>query len=130
MLCSQFVLEHVDNLLETYRAMQLWLRPGGFMSHFIDFRSHFMTKEWNGHWACSDRIWNLMRGKRPYMLNREPHSVHLRLMEQCGFEIVCDIPVRDFSGISTESLSHSYRDKLKADDLVVSGALIQAVKRS
>jgi SAM-dependent methyltransferase len=128
LLCSQFVLEHVDDLKKTYRAMHGWLKPGGVMSHFIDFKSHGMTKDWNGHWACSDRAWDLMRGKRPYMLNREPHSVHLDLIERCGFKIISDASVRDLSGISRESLTKRYESRLDADDLVTTGALIQAVK--
>src|SRR5437870_3647895 len=62
-LFSQAVLEHVDDLPATYRAMHAWLKPGGYMSHQIDFRSHGMTKVWNGHWALSDGLWKLMRGR-------------------------------------------------------------------
>ena len=129
MLFSQFVLEHVDDLYGTHEAMCRWLKPGGVMSHFIDFRSHAMTKNWNGHWACSDRLWNLMRGKRSYMLNREPHSAHIGLIKRCGLDVVCDIPVRDLSGINSNSLTARYRDYLKTDDVIISGALIQAVKK-
>jgi SAM-dependent methyltransferase len=129
MLCSQFVLEHVDDLPGTYQAMSRWLKPGGVMSHFIDFQSHVLTKDWNGHWTCSDDLWSLIRGKRPYMLNREPHSSHLGLMKKLGFEVVCDIPVRDFSGVGRDSLAPRYKNYLSPDDLITSGAMIQAVKR-
>jgi len=129
LLCSQFVLEHVDDLSETYRAMQRWLAPGGIMSHCVDFKSHAMTRDWNGHWACSDRLWNLMRGKRPYMLNREPHSSHVKLIRQSGFEIVSDFTTRDCSGVKRGSLAATFRDRLDADDLITSGTLIQCIKK-
>ena len=128
LLCSQFVLEHVDDLPETYRAMHRWLAPGGVMSHCVDFKSHAMTKDWNGHWTCSDRLWSLLRGKRPYMLNREPHSSHLKLLRQTGFEIVSDFTTRDFSGVKQDSLAAKFQDRLDAEDLSTSGALIQCLK--
>jgi len=128
LLCSQFVLEHVDDLSETYRAMQRWLAPGGIMSHCVDFKSHAMTRDWNGHWTCSDRLWNLLRGKRPYMLNREPHSTHVRLIRQSGFEIVSNFTTKDSSGVKRDSLATKFRELLDADDLITSGALIQCVK--
>ena len=46
---SQAVLEHVVDLDPTYDALRRWLKPGGFMSHQIDFRSHGLAPEWNGH---------------------------------------------------------------------------------
>jgi len=127
LLCSQFVLEHIDDLYETYQAMYRWLTPGGVMSHWVDFKSHAMTKDWNGHWTCSEQVWSLVRGKRPYMLNREPHSSHVKLIRQSGFEIVSDFTTRDCSGVKRDSLSTKFK-RLDADDLITSGALIQCVK--
>ena len=40
LIISQAVLEHVVNVDATYLAMARWLRPGGYLSHQIDFRSH------------------------------------------------------------------------------------------
>jgi SAM-dependent methyltransferase len=84
LIFSQAVLEHVDSLEETYRAMFAWLKPGGYASHVIDFRAHGRSPFWNGHWAYSDWQWNLVRGKREFLLNREPLSTHLLFAKQSG----------------------------------------------
>ena len=87
LIFSQAVLEHVDGLEETYRAMFAWLKPGGYASHVIDFTAHGRSPFWNGHWAYSDWEWELVRGKREFLLNREPLSTHLALVRNVGFEL-------------------------------------------
>lgn len=37
MVLSQAVMEHVEQVDATYAALYEWLRPGGFMSHTIDY---------------------------------------------------------------------------------------------
>lgn len=126
LIFSQFVLEHVDDLPTTYHAMQCWLKSGGSMSHFIDFRSHNLTKAWNGHWTCSDTTWWLMRGKRPYMLNREPHSGHVELLHRAGFAVTCDLQSKG-PGIDRALLASRFQG-LSENDIVTNGALIQVRK--
>jgi SAM-dependent methyltransferase len=84
LIFSQAVLEHVDDLEETYQAMFAWLKPGGYASHVIDFTAHGRSPFWNGHWAYSDWQWRLVRGKREFLLNREPLSTHLLFAKQSG----------------------------------------------
>src|SRR6266545_1011231 len=74
LIFSQAVLEHVDNLDETYQSMFAWLKPGGCASHVIDFSAHHLSPFWNGHWAYSDLQWRLVRGRREFLLNRQPLS--------------------------------------------------------
>ena len=74
LIFSQAVLEHVDRLQETYNAMLAWLKPGGYASHVIDFSAHHLSPFWNGHWAYSDMQWRVVRGRREFLLNREPLS--------------------------------------------------------
>ena len=88
MLFSQAVLEHVDDLAGTYRAMALWVKRGGMVSHAIDFRCHNTANDWNGHWRYSDLVWKLIRGKRSYLLNRAAYSGHMQLLRDNGFELV------------------------------------------
>lgn len=85
---SQAVLEHVDDLAGVYQACHAWLEQGGLMSHQIDFKSHGASREWNGHWAYPELIWRVLRGRRPYLLNREPCGTHLGLMAATGFDIL------------------------------------------
>jgi hypothetical protein len=87
-LFSQAVLEHVDDLERTYKAMRAWVKPNGFVSHSIDFTSHDTTRSWNGHWTLNDPAWRIVRGTRPYFINREPLSRHLGLLAKYGFALV------------------------------------------
>ncbi len=125
---SQAVLEHINELGNTYQALYYWLKPGGFMSHQIDFGCHGTAKVWNGHWAYPDFIWKLIRGKKPYLLNRQPHSVHINLMRKYGFEIVCDVKNKDNLGIQREYLSKQLKN-MGDEDLVIKSAFIQAIKK-
>ena len=88
LIFSQAVLEHVDNLNETYQAMYAWLKPNGYASHVIDFRAHGRSPYWNGHWAYSDWQWKLVRGKREFLLNREPISTHIAHAKRAGFQVL------------------------------------------
>lgn len=83
---SNAVMEHVSDLASAYRSTWDWLRPGGFASHQIDFRSHGLFRAWDGHWACPEWLWRLFVGRRGYLLNREPLSTHRTLAAACGFE--------------------------------------------
>lgn len=127
MIYSQAVLEHVDDLRGAYQAMCLWLKPKGFISHQIDFKCHGLADSWNGHWTFSDFTWRLMRGKRAYLLNREPHSTHIKLVREAGFEIVCDEKIEMPSKILLEELAARFKN-MSAEDMVISGAFIQALK--
>ncbi|HBP89236.1 MAG TPA: methyltransferase domain-containing protein [Nitrospirales bacterium] len=127
MIYSQAVLEHVDNLPHTYQAMHSWLKPEGFISHVIDFKCHGTAVEWNGHWTYSDFIWKLIKGRRTYLLNREPHSTHIRLIKEVGFKILCDEIVYSKSEVRKEDLAIRFRS-LDKEDLLTSGAFIQAIK--
>ena len=127
LIYSQAVLEHVDDLAGTYKACNSWLKPGGLMSHSIDFKCHGLAEEWNGHWTYSDFTWWLIRGKRPWLINRQPYSAHLQLFDANGFKIVYDQPVRTSSAIGRNNLSSRFRD-LTQDDLTTSDAFVQVRK--
>ena len=128
MIYSQAVLEHVEDLEGTYGAMYAWLKPGGHLSHEIDFKWHGTADQWNGHWAYSDMTWKLIKGRRPYLLNRQPHSVHIAIMGEQGFEVVCDKTDRSESKLANRDLAPRFLS-LSADDLVTSSAFIQSRKR-
>ena len=115
MILSQAVLEHVNDLPQAYEALYCWLKADGLMSHQIDFGCHGTANVWNGHWAYSDYTWRLIKGKRAYLLNREPYSTHRRLLHSAGFRIVCQIKCRDSSGIARARLSSRFRSMPEED---------------
>lgn len=127
LIISQAVLEYPQDLQGLYSAMYRWLKPGGSMSHLIDFGSHGMTNDWNGHWACPRMLWRLGEGRRRIPLNRVPHSVHTDLLRAAGFQIVADIRETIPSGIRRDQLTRQFRS-ITDDDLVTSVALMQSVK--
>ena len=129
MMFSQSVMEHVDDLRGAYRAMSLWLKPGGYMSHAIDFKAHYLSDAWNWHWTQGDFAWKLLRGKRPFLLNREPLSTHLSLLEECGFDAWSAARTAQPPDVPRERLAARFRD-MPEDDLTTSEALVQAIKRA
>ena len=126
LIYSQAVLEHVDELEDVYHAMRQWLKSGGAMSHQIDFQSHGKADTWNGQWTYSDAAWKLVIGRRAYLLNRVPRSEHLRLLRECGFEIVREIVTRAPSVLRRSNLASRF-SALSEEDLTSSGTFILAL---
>ena len=92
MILSQAVMEYVDDIPGACDMMWKWLRQGGFVSHQIDLKSHGLTPEWYGLWTISDWQWFLIRGRRPYFLNRRPASCYRDSFQKAGFDPVHDEP--------------------------------------
>lgn len=128
MLFSQSVLEYIDNLHDIFEVFCRLLKPGGIMSHQIDYTSQGITREWNGHWAISDFIWKIIKGKRSYLINRQTHSTYINILKKYGFEILCEIKIKDITGIQRSQLTSRFKE-ISEDDLVTRGAFIQAVKK-
>ena len=130
---SQAVLEHVEDINHTYDAMYRWVKKGGYISNEIDFESHGLSDEWNGHWSFSDLTWKLMKGKRPYLINREPLSKHLKAAQDAGFEIVSVIPAKTFPSdvytgtIKRDKLAQKFRN-MSEEDFTTTSAHILARK--
>jgi SAM-dependent methyltransferase len=126
-ILSHAVMEHVDDPEAVYRILYRWLKPGGCMSHMIDYRCHNLSWQWNGHWTYSEALWALMRSKRPYFINRHPHSFHAGAMRRCGFRIVGEIKTSEPAGISRDQLAPRFRE-LADEDLTTATGFFQAVK--
>jgi hypothetical protein len=122
---SQFVLEHVNDLDLTYSSLQKWLKPSGLMSHMIDFRSHGTAPKWNGHWAYSNFVWKMVKGGRPFLLNREPASAHQALLKKYNFKTIRQTDYERTDGISRSELDEKFKN-LTSQDLTVWGSFIQA----
>ncbi len=127
LILSQAVMEHVDQLEESYTECFRCLKPGGFMSHQIDLRCHDTASEWNGHWQYSNLTWRLMRGSRPWFINRQPCSTHIDLVKQTGFSLRAQITQRGNCGISRKQLANKFH-KLSESDLLTAGIFILASK--
>jgi hypothetical protein len=128
LIYSQSVMEYVDDPGKVYPLMYRWLKPGGVISHEIDFKSMETAKTWNGHWGYSEGMWKLIRGKAEYFVNRFPHSYHIREMKKCGFEILCDECVTREPGLKKDQIHEGLIHLFEDSDLSVSSAFIQAVK--
>ena len=115
-----------DDLYDNLEAMANWVRPGGLMSHQIDF-SCAGGELWNHHWSYGSFTWKLIRGNRPYYKNRAPLSEYRRLLEKLGFEVVAMHPVLS-EGLPRQKLSQPFRE-LSDDDLRTRAALVVAIKR-
>jgi SAM-dependent methyltransferase len=126
MIYSQAVLEHVTDIAGVYRSMHRWLKHSGFVSHQIDYRCHGKADTWNGHWTYSDTAWTVVVGRRPYLLNREPHSQHLQLLRETGFNVISETLQRAPSTLRRQQLAPRFRG-LSEDDLTTCGAHIVAV---
>ncbi|WP_198033076.1 methyltransferase domain-containing protein [Methylosinus sp. PW1] len=127
MILSQAVLEHIERIGPIYSAMYRWLRPGGFMSHQIDYKSHGMASTWDGHWTHSDLTWTLLNGRRPKAINRLPHSSHIGQLQRAGFTLSREMKVESERNISPRQLAPRFCH-LSQSDLKCSGAFIQARK--
>jgi len=115
-----------SQLADTFAAMAKWLKPGGVLSHQIDF-SLPGGDTWNHHWAHSDATWMMMRANRPLFANREPLSTYLALCEENGCEVVSLKRVEQ-EGLTRERMAARFRD-LPERDVRTSSAHLIAVKR-
>ena len=125
---SHSVLEHVNDLDATYTALRSWLKPGAYMSHQIDYTGHGISKHWNGYRACPEWMWRLLRGRRHYLINREPHSEHMRRMRALGFDVRCELMnSQSHDGIVRSALVPRWAG-LSDEDLTCSSAFVIAVR--
>jgi hypothetical protein len=123
LVLSQAVMEHVVDLGKTYSAMHAWLRPGGLISHQIDFRSHGTSSTWNGHWTYPGWLWRLVQAD---VINRQPLSVHLSAIEHAGFSVLA-VERETADGIERRVLRPEW-GWLSDDDLRCQSAFVQAVR--
>lgn len=124
---SHSVLEYIENPSSTHRLLLRLLKPGGVVSHFIDYSSIGFARRWDGHWAYSDLEWRIIKGRRPYIVQRLPHSKHVELLESSGFQ---DIHITRFEAApeTSQSCLAKHYKLLSEEDRRTCYALIQARK--
>jgi len=132
LIISQVALEYMDHtesrddLRANIRAMANWLRPGGVMSHQVDF-SGPGGQPWNHHWAYGDLAWRIVRGRRPCYENRVSLSRYVALFEEAGCEVIGVERVEQL-GLQPAHVAPRFR-KLPESDFSTAAALIVAIKR-
>ncbi|MCK5061840.1 methyltransferase domain-containing protein [Candidatus Parcubacteria bacterium] len=126
-LISQAVMEHVASPNHTYEIIYKWLKPGGCLSQDVDFRSHNLTWRWNSHWRLNSFVWQMLIGRKDWVINREPYSRHLDLIKNTGLVLITDQKTRDETGIKKEEVCEDFA-YLSDEDLVTSGAYMLARK--
>lgn len=127
LIISHSVLEHVVDLPDTYAALYAWLKPGGWMSHQIDLKSHGLSPAWNGHRAYSSLTWKLITGKRLFLINQAPRSVHRELLRAAGLQVVYELEYHRHDGIQRAQLARCWSG-ISDEDLSCSGLFVVARK--
>lgn len=122
---SQAVLEHVEDLDHVYASVAKWLRPGGYLTSSVDFRSHALTQAWNGHWGYPDPVWALVKGRRTWGINRSIWADHEAAMARAGLELLVLDRDRRPSALTREALAPRFR-RMSDDDLTTHGAFFTA----
>lgn len=126
---SHVVMNQVTDLAQVYGRLGRWVVPGGWMSHQIDLTCLGTADEWNGHRAYGDFAWKVIAGHRPYFVNREPLSTHLRLMEEAGFDVVHLERGCRPGGLGREQLAPRWRG-MPDEDLATQTGFVIARRRA
>jgi hypothetical protein len=125
-IMSQDVMEHVEKIEVVYQEFWNMLKPGGTMSHQIDFSSH-IGGIWNEHWRYPNFLWKwLIWGNKTFPLNRLPLSEHIRAISNTGFNIILITTLKE-KGIERKSLAREFY-KISDDDISIRSCIIVAIK--
>lgn len=127
LIVSHSVMEHVADIERAYSIYGELLRPGSWMSHQIDFKSHGFSKQWNGYWQVGDDEWARTIATQPYAINRQPSSRHLELLRSNGFAIVTQLSRLRPSPTARKQLAPAFRE-LSDYDLKCDGVFVQSIK--
>ena len=126
-LWSHSVMEHVDDIGHVWKCCAGWLSNDGVMTHNIDYQCHGLTKHWDGYRSINDLCWKILRGRRPYLINRMPHSVQMELAKDCGFEISSELIFVSAPDIPTSKLAPRFAS-MTARDHETAMAFVTLVK--
>ena len=125
---SHVVLVVCDDLERLYARFARWVKPGGWMSHQTSFVSCGVTPEWNGHLQFGEAAWKIIRGRRPFFVNRARLSTHLELADRHGFDVIQVLKRSDPGGIDRSHLAPRWRG-MSEEDFHCAHAFIIARKR-
>jgi hypothetical protein len=128
LVISQSVLQYTK-LEEVYDTMHGWLKPGGLMSHVIDFSSLGISNTWNGHWAYTAWEWRLFKFGKKILLNRSYLGLHKEYIRQFSFELLTVMSYKNENGLPVDQLAKEFKH-LDEEDIKTYAAYILAAKRS
>lgn len=126
-LFSVAVMEHVENPDEAYRRDYAYLKNGGIFAHAIGLNAHGTAARWNGHWTYSPFIWRLIKGRTKYLVNRWPHSWHVKSLQTRGFHVMLDETYRSENNLSRKDLNALFAH-VPDDDLTICAAFMSGYK--
>jgi hypothetical protein len=129
MIFSQAVLQDVHNLDYVYKKIWELLKPNGFHSHDIGFKSCGTADSWFGHWLYTDREWKIVRGRMKQYINREPYSTHRKLLLDNKFKIVEEQKRFAKSTLDKQKLPVRFKT-MENEDLITYSVFVQAIKIS
>ena len=101
---SRAVMEHVNNPNSVYEGLAYNLKPKAFMFHDIEFHSHGITKNKNGHLQISNLWWKIIVGKRSYYQNRLKFQDHINLIEKLNFTVIHTQKSTELDGASNNEV--------------------------
>ncbi len=124
---GQGTLQHIDDLDNCFHTMNLWMKPNGLMAHTVELKSLGLTNSWNGHWTYPDWQWKIIRGNKPFLINRQPFSTYVKMHDKHGFKLLEEQPIKSENTLTRSQLNSKFKN-LSEDDLTTSLAYMIAVK--
>jgi SAM-dependent methyltransferase len=123
LILSQAVMEHVLDIEKSYEAMYEWLKPGGAISHSIDFKCHDMSTVWNGHWFYEQMEWSLVQDDEGPAINRTSYLDHVKRVESLGFDLIVQVTNQRKDGFSFSD----YKKKFPNSDRIESEIITESI---
>lgn len=96
-IISRAVLEHCNNLGETFRNFYQNLKPGGILIHEVDLTSHGMhLRRPLDFLTYSPRTWSFMTSHKGYP-NRWRRNTYKEFLDEHGFEVLHEKSLYEYS---------------------------------
>ena len=71
----------------------------------------------------SDFEWNIVKGGKIFLINRQPFSKHMELQSKYGFKVLVNVPAKLENKLNRNQLSGKFRN-LSEEDITTSGTYI------
>jgi hypothetical protein len=88
LIMSRAVMEHVSNPEIIYEKSNKLINKNGLHLHDIEFHSHNISKFWDGHLPIPNLLWEVIKGRREYYLNRWDYGHHIEYAKTVGLDLI------------------------------------------